>query len=189
MYEVTTSARFVQPDTIDESLSSIVARSVLEAALQEGDDAQLWFELTSGDASARLEIDVSSTDLEEILRLSGGDDVLLALDGDAVAGLFDDPDVEGHGLKGALAIAVTSAAILAPAGQAALPQTAQPAATVQSANPAATTQVSAAATTQVSSVAAAKAQVAKAQIAKVQVSKAQAAKVSGFKLLRSGLTR
>jgi hypothetical protein len=189
MYEVTTSARFVPPETIDESLSSIVARSVLEAALQEGDDAQLWFELASGDRSARLAIDVSSTDLEEILRLSGGDDVLLALDGDAVAGLFDDPDVEGHGLKGALAIAVTSAAIFAPAGQAAVPQTAQPAATVQSANPAATTQVSVAATTQVSSVAAAKAQVAKAQIAKVQVSKAQAAKVSGFKLLRSGLAR
>jgi hypothetical protein len=184
MYEVTTSARFVQPDTIDESLSSIVARSVLEAALQEGDEAQLWFELASGEETARVAVDVSTSDLEEILRLSGGDDVLLALDGDAVAGLFDDPDVEGHGLKGALAIAVTSAAILAPAGQAALPQTAQPAATVQSANPAATTQVSAAATTQVASVAA-----AKAQLAKAQVSKGQAAKVSNLRLLRSGLVR
>jgi hypothetical protein len=188
MHEVTTRARFVQPDAIDESLSSIVARSVLEAALQEGDEAQLWFDLSRGDESARLAVDVSSTDLEEILRLSGGDDVLLALDGDAVAGLFDDPEVEGHGVKGALAIAVTSAAILAPAGQAALPQTAHAASTVQRANPAATTQVSAAATTQVSSVAA-KAQVAKAQVAKVQVSKAQAAKVSGLRLLRSGLTR
>jgi hypothetical protein len=184
MYEVTTSARFVQPDTIDESLSSIVARSVLEAALQEGDEAQLWFELASGEETARVAVDVSTSDLEEILRLSGGDDVLLALDGDAVAGLFDDPDVEGHGMKGALAIAVTSAAILAPAGQAALPQTAQPAATVQSANPAATTQVSAAATTQVASVAA-----AKAQLAKAQVSKGQAAKVSSLRLLRSGLLR
>jgi hypothetical protein len=184
MYEVTTSARFVQPDTIDESLSSIVARSVLEAALQEGDEAQLWFELASGEETARVAVDVSTSDLEEVLRLSGGDDVLLALDGDAVAGLFDDPDVEGHGLKGALAIAVTSAAILAPAGQAALPQTAQPAATVQSANPAATTQVSAAATTQVASVAA-----AKAQLAKAQVSKGQAAKVSSLRLLRSGLLR
>jgi hypothetical protein len=184
MYEVTTSARFVQPDTIDESLSSIVARSVLEAALQEGDEAQLWFELASGEETARVAVDVSTSDLEEILRLSGADDVLLALDGDAVAGLFDDPDVEGHGMKGALAIAVTSAAILAPAGQAALPQTAQPAATVQSANPAATTQVSAAATTQVASVAA-----AKAQLAKAQVSKGQAAKVSSLRLLRSGLLR
>jgi hypothetical protein len=185
MHQVTTSARFVPPMTIDESLSSIVARSVLEAALREDDDAELWFDIQRDDESVRLTVDLSTTDLEEILRLSGGDDdVLLALDGDAVAGLFDDPEVEGHGVKGALAIAVTSAAILAPAGQAALPQTAQAASTVQRANPAATTQVSAAATTQVSSVAA-----ARAQVAKVQVNKAQAAKVSGLRLLRSGLVR
>jgi hypothetical protein len=184
MHQVTTSARFVPPMTIDESLSSIVARSVLEAALREDDDAELWFDIQRDDESVRLTVDLSTTDLEEILRLSGGGDVLLALDGDAVAGLFDDPEVEGHGVKGALAIAVTSAAILAPAGQAALPQTAQPASTVQRANPAATTQVSAAATTQVSSVAA-----ARAQVAKVQVNKAQAAKVSGLRLLRSGLVR
>jgi hypothetical protein len=184
MHQVTTSARFVPPETIDESLSSIVARSVLEAALREDADAGLWFDVQRDDESVRLTVDLSTTDLEEILRLSGGDDILLALDGDAVAGLFDDPEVEGHGVKGALAIAVTSAAILAPAGQAALPQTAQAASTVQRANPAATTQVSAAATTQVSSVAA-----ARAQVAKVQVNKAQAAKVSGLRLLRSGLVR
>jgi hypothetical protein len=185
MHEVTTSARFVQPDTIDESLGSIVAKSVLEAALQEGDEAQLWFDVGRGEDSTRLAVDVSTTDLEEILRLSGGDDILLALDGDAVAGLFDDPDVEGHGVKGALAIAVTSAAILAPAGQAALPQTAQPAATVQRANTAATTQVSAAATTQVASLAAT-VQVSGAQ-AKTQVSKSLVIKASGLRLLRGGL--
>jgi hypothetical protein len=184
MHQVTTSARFVPPMTIDESLSSIVARSVLEAALREDDDAELWFDIQRDDESVRLTVDLSTTDLEEILRLSGGDDVLLALDGDAVAGLFDDPEVEGHGVKGALAIAVTSAAILAPAGQAALPQTAKAASTVQRANPVATTRVSAAATTQASSVAA-----ARAQVAKVQVSRAQAGKVSGLRLLRSGLVR
>jgi hypothetical protein len=115
-------------------------------------------------------VDLSTTDLEEILRLSGSDDVLLALDGEAVEGLFGEPDVEGHGLKGALAIAVTSAAILAPAGQAALPQTANAATTVQRANPAATAQVSSAQ-------------------ARTQVSKQLVVRATGLKLLRSGLAR
>jgi hypothetical protein len=184
MPQLKTTATFSGREVEDEALTTIVARSVLEAALREGEETELWFDLERGGETARLAVDVSTTDLEEILRLGGSDDVLLALDGETVEGLFGDPDVEAHGFKGALAIAVTSAAILAPAGEAALPQTAQASATVQVANPAATTQVRAAATTQVSSVAAAKSQVAKAQ-----VSKAQSAKVSGIRLLRSGLAR
>ena len=78
-----------------------------------------------------MAIDLSAADLDEILRLSSGDDVALTLDGDGVAGLFDDPDVEAHGLKGAIAIAVTSAAILAPAGHAATQQSVGAAATAQ----------------------------------------------------------
>ena len=133
----------------------------------------------------RLAIDLSAADLDEILRLSSGDDVALTLDGDGVAGLFDDPDVEAHGLKGAIAIAVTSAAILAPAGHAATQQSVGAAATVQRSSVAATAQVRAAATTQGSRVA------AKTQVASVQakLARSQAAKLSGFQLLRSGLAR
>jgi hypothetical protein len=181
MPQLETTAAFSAGEPEEDALTTIVARSVLEAALREDVEAELWFDVQRGDESVRLTVDLSTTDLEEMLRLAGSDDVLLALDGEAVEGLFGDPDVEGHGLKGALAIAVTSAAILAPAGRAALPQTAQPLATAQRANPAATTQVSAAATTQVSIAA------ARSQIAKAQVSKAQAGKASGIRLLGSGL--
>jgi hypothetical protein len=179
MPQLRTTATFSGREADEGALTTIVARSVLEAALREGEEAELWFDLQRGDVSARLAVDVSTTDLEQILHLSGGDDVLLALDGDAVEGLFGDPDVEGHGLKGALAIAVTSAALLVPAGQAARPQTANAATTIQRANPAATAQVSSLA---------ARTQVSGAQ-ARAQVSKQLVVSASGLRLLRGGLAR
>jgi hypothetical protein len=179
MPQLKTTATFSGREADDDELTTIVARSVLEAALREDEEAELWFDVQRGDESVRLTVDLSTTDLEEILRLSGSDDVLLALDGEAVEGLFGDPDVEGHGLKGALAIAVTSAAILAPAGQAALPQTAKAATTAQRANPAATAQVASVAS---------RPQVSGAQ-ARTQVSKQLVVSASGLKLLRSGLAR
>lgn len=187
MQVVQARATFVTPEAVDESLTTIVARSVLEAALKEEESAELWFELGTEDGEdvSRLSIDLSYSDIEELLRLSPEDEIALTLDGDEVATLFGDPDVEAHGLKGAIAIAVTSAAILAPAGQAALPQSVDAATTVQRANVATTAQVGTAATAQVSSL------VSSAQAARVQtkVSKSQVAKVSGLKLLRSGLAR
>jgi hypothetical protein len=186
MQQLTTTATFTDRRPDDDVLTTIVARSVLEAALAEDEKAELWFEIGREDEeTTRLAIDLSAADLDEILRLSSGDDVALTLDGDGVAGLFDDPDVEAHGLKGAIAIAVTSAAILAPAGHAATQQSVGAAATVQRSSVAATAQVRAAATTQGSRVA------AKTQVASVQakLARSQAAKLSGFQLLRSGLVR
>jgi hypothetical protein len=188
MQQLTTTATFTDRQLDDDSLTTIVARSVLEAALAAEDDtAELWFEIGRDDAeTTRLAIDLSPTDLEEILGLSGEADVAFSLDGDDVAALFDSPDVEAHGLRGAIAVAVTSAAILAPAGEAAVTQSIGTASTVQRANIAATTRVGAAATTQVSRVA------AKTQVASVQAKLARsqaAAKVSGLRLLRSGLAR
>ena len=125
MQVVQARATFVTPETFDESLTTIVARSVLEAALKEEESAELWFEL-GNDRTARTSTGCPSTsrtrDIEELLRLSSADEIALTLDGEAVESLFGDPDVEAHGLKGAIAIAVTSAAILAPAAQAAVPQ-------------------------------------------------------------------
>ena len=149
MQQLTTTATFTDRRPDDDVLTTIVARSVLEAALAEDEKAELWFEIGREDEeTTRLAIDLSASDLEEILRLSSGDDVALTLDGDGVAGLFDDPDVEAHGLKGAIAIAVTSAAILAPAGHAALPQSVGTASTAQRSGVAATAQIGVAATTQ-----------------------------------------
>ena len=188
------TAALTTSDTVDESLTTIVARSVLEAALAEGDSARLWFEVGDDEDSRRLEVDLSTADLEELLRMSGSDDVALTLDGDEIAGLFDDPDVEGHGLKGAIAIVVTSAALLAPAGQAAVTQSVGAAATTQGSGVAATTQgVGVAATTQVG--AAVTTQVSKArataQVASVQakLARSNAAKLNSFMILRGGLLR
>jgi hypothetical protein len=183
-------ATFVTPEAIDESLTTIVARSVLEAALKDEEPAELWFELGSEDSDevSRLSIDLSYTDIEDLLRLSPEDEIALSLDGEAIECVFGDPDVEAHGLKGAIAIAVTSAAILAPAGHAAaMPQVS--ASATQHATVQATAQVGAAATVQVSNLAA-KAQVStlRAQVSKSQA-QAQASKLRGFKLLRAGLVR
>jgi hypothetical protein len=188
MQAVRARAAFVPSETADEALTTIVARSVLETALQEEEPAELWFELRSEDGEDvnRLSVDLSYTDIEELLRLSSEDEIALSLDGEQIESLFADADVEAHGLKGAIAIAVTGAALLAPAAQAAVPQ-----ATLQS-KPQATAQVSAAATAQVSSLAAtAQASLQnKAQVSaqnKAQIAKGQVAKVSSLKLLRSGL--
>ena len=192
MQVVQARANFVTPETIDESLTTIVARSVLEAALKEEEPAELWFELGTEDGEdvSRLSIDLSYSDIEELLRLSPEDEIALTLDGDEVGTLFGDADVEAHGLKGAIAIAVTSAAILVPAGQAAVPQSVDAAATAQRVNVAATAQVGTAATAQISSlVSRAQAKVQSKVQSKVQVSKSQVAKISGLKLLRSGLAR
>ena len=184
MLEVTRTATFTDAQP-DEALTTIVARSVLEAALADEEPGQLWFEVESEDDSRRLAIDISTADLEELLRLSGSDDVALTLDADEVEGLFDDPDVEGHGMKGAIAIAVTSAALLAPAGQAAVTQTVGTQATTQRADVAATTQIGAAVSTQVSNAA------ATAQVASVQakLAKSNVTKLRSLKLLRGGLAR
>lgn len=185
MLEVTRTATFTAEQPDGEALTTIVARSVLEAALAEDEPGRLWFEVGDDEDSRMLAIDLSAADLEELLRLSGSDDVALTLDGDEISGLFDDPDVEGHGLKGAIAIAVASAALLAPAGQAAVTQSVGTAATTQRAGVAATTQVGTAATTQVSNVA------VTTQVASVQakLAKSNAAKFRSFKLLRSGFAR
>jgi hypothetical protein len=184
MLEITRTATFTDAQP-DEALTTIVARSVLEAALAEDEPGQLWFEIESDDDSRLVAIDMSTADLEELLRLASSDDVALTLDVDDVEGLFDDPDVEGHGMKGAIAIAVTSAALLAPAGHAAVTQSVGTQSTTQRVGIAATTQVGAAVSTQVSNAA------ARAQVTSVQakLAKSNAAKLRSFKLLRSGLAR
>lgn len=207
MQELTTTATLVEYGTFEggSAITAVLARSELEAALHADESAQLWFEFgrDEDEETRRLTIEVTSTDVEEMLRLSTGDDVVLALDAGTVGGLFDEPDVEAHGMRGALAIAVTAAAIIAPTGLAAAPQTASAAATPQVSSQvssqvspqvsslAAEAQISSlAATPQVSGQvarAAAKAQV-KGLAAKTQVSKSLVVKAGGV-ILRGGIVR
>jgi hypothetical protein len=186
MQQLTTTATFTDQQLDDDALTTIVARSVLEAALAEDENAQLWIELANEDDDARrLAIDLSAADLEEILRLSGDDDVALTLSGEDVAGLFDDAEVEAHGFRAAIAIAVTGAAILAPAAHAATEQSIGTASTTQRAGIEAKAQVGVEATTQVANAA------ATVQVAGIQakIAKSHSANLHAYKILRYGLVR
>jgi hypothetical protein len=182
MQQVTTHASVVQGDALDEQFVVTFSRRELETLRDSGDPAQLWLELEreGNGGPKRLAIDLTATDIEQLLQHPNGDDLLIALDGYALNGLFDDAEVEAHGLRSAVAIAVIAAAAAAPAGLAATPQAANPAATAQKVGAAATAQVNPAATAQVNPAAsaqrvsaAAQTQVSKAA-AKAQVSKAAA---------------
>jgi hypothetical protein len=191
MQELTTTATLVDYEALEggSPITALLARSEFEAALEADESAQLWFELGLDDEDTKLlTVDLDTAALEQMLRIAGGDDILVAFDGNAVTGLFAGPEVEAHGLRGALAATVAIAGIAAPTGLAAVPQTSEAAATAQRVSIAATAQTAGlAATAQVSSLA------AKAQIsgvaAKTQISKQLVVKAAGLRLLRSGLAR
>lgn len=200
-----TGTTFVDYATLEggRSITAVLPRREIAAALEAGEPAQLWFDVgLSGDEdSKRLTIDLAKDDLEEMLRLATGDEVALALDAEAVDTLFDS-DVEAHGIRSALTIAVVVGAMTAPAGLAATPQAVGAAASPQ----AVTSQVSPASVeSQVSSASvesqvtrssvksqvskgAAKSQVVRAG-AKSQVAKSVVVKAGGISLAKHGLAR
>lgn len=199
MLEVTTNARLVDYATLEDrgALMASVQRSELESALHAGRWPDLWVEVDDGEDTRKLTVELPPEAFENVLESWPGDEVVFAFDADDLAALFD-PDVEAHGFRTALAVAVVAGGIAAPASLAATPQT-SPAASPQ-VSPAATAQVLPATTAQVSNPAAvaqitgaaARAQVANpavtAQISKVAV-KAQLAstyrlKAAGISLLR-----
>jgi len=195
MEDLRTSANLIEAFENGNPVA-VLARNELDEMLAAGEPAQLWLELgrEEDDDIRLLSVDLSAADIEQMLGRSTGDDVLLALDGYALHGLFDDPEVEAHGLRGALAIAVVAGAIAAPAGVAANPlvstasnqvaassraQAVSPAAAqvsaasrAQAAKPAAKAQVSQAASRALAAKPAAKALGSKAQVSRAQVSKA-----------------
>ena len=152
----TTTANLVELSALNgqDQLPATLDRAEIAALLGEGTSHQLWFDLAvegEGDPY-RLTVELSDDDLRAVLAGAAGDEVLLALDGQEVAGALEEPDVEAHGLRGALAIslAVATTAIAAPAGMAATQPAVSPATSTQSISAATTQQaVGAAATTQV----------------------------------------
>jgi hypothetical protein len=125
MQEVATTATLVDDGALaGGAVTAVLSRDEIESMLGAASPG-LWFELGYEDEepAGRVTIDLAPADIEEMLRLAEGDEVVLALDGDWVSGaLGEPPDVEAHGLRGALAIAVVAGAIAAPAGLAATPQ-------------------------------------------------------------------
>jgi hypothetical protein len=193
MQELTTTANLVDWASLEdrESITTVIARSELEAAHAADERAALWLELgrDEDEELRRLTIELGPAEIEEMLRLAREDDVVFAIAADPVLSLFDEPDVEAHGLRGALAIAVVAAAVGAPTSLAAAPQTANVSASPQQVRAATTAQqVDAAATRQVASPAAktqvAKVHVAKTQVAKTQIAKTLVLKSAGLTLLR-----
>ncbi len=170
---------------------AVLPRRELDSMLSAGEWAQLWLEIGREDAEdiRLVSVDLTTSDLEEILGRSTGDDVVLALDGYALHGLFDDAEVEAHGFRGALAVAVVAGAIAAPAGNAAnlvsaasnpLISTAAAKAQVSTASSRAQA-VSPAARAQASKMLVSKPQTSKAQTSRAQVSKAQVSKAQASK--------
>jgi hypothetical protein len=169
MPEVTTIASLVDYETLagEESVTAVLERNALEAALG-ADSPGLWFEVGYEDEDvSRVTVELARDDVEEILRLSSGDDVMLALHAAAVASLLDVPEVEAHGMRGALTIAVVAGAMMAPAGLAATPQLSPAGASAQAAK----SQVSRASVESQLARGAARSQVSRAA-AKSQVSRA-----------------
>lgn len=188
MQELRTAPNFVEYETLKDggAIAAVLERSELETIRDAGEPAGLWFDLAHerDEEAARLTIELTPADLEELLR-SPGEQIVVTVDGDAVAGLFEEADVEAHGLKSAIALAVATAAIGAPSALAATPQVSS------AASPQVTAQVSGQVTTQVSNQAvpqvaslASKAQV-RAQITKPQITKSLVVKAGGVKLLKT----
>jgi hypothetical protein len=187
MQERTATGNLIEYELIQEkpSVAAVLARGELEAALHAQEPIGLWFELGRGGETetSQLTLELTPTDVEEMLQSSPGDEVVVALDADEVEGVF--ADVEAHGMRGALAIAVATAAIAAPTSLAASPQLSS-----QVSKPSTQPQVSSlVANTQVTRQVvrpAATAQV-KAQVVKTQLHKSLVVKGAGVKLLGSGL--
>jgi hypothetical protein len=125
MERTRTSTTFVDYATLEggRSITAVLPRRDIVSALEANEPAQLWFDVgqTEHEETKRIAIDLEQDDLEEMLRLASGDEVALALDADAVDTLFES-DVEAHGMRSALTIAVVAGAMMAPAGLAATPQ-------------------------------------------------------------------
>lgn len=215
MQDVTTTANLVDYAALEggRSITAVLQRSEVEAALRADDLPALWFDIAEGgdEKTSRLTIGLPVADIDEMLRQSTGEEVVLALDADMVADLLEESDVEAHGLRGALTIAVVAGAIMAPTSLAAVPQASSAAAspqvsslaTQQSVSPAAESQVTRAAKGQVSRAVAtsqvsraAKGQVSRA-VQKPQVSQAAAkrqitalvVKAGGAHLMKGGLAQ
>ena len=93
--------KHAQPSSRPRRSTSRSPRSSLAACsrrrFKEEEPAELWFELGNDDGEdvSRLSIDLSYTDIEELLRLSPEDEIALSLDGEAVESLFGDAGRRG----------------------------------------------------------------------------------------------
>jgi hypothetical protein len=116
MQEVSTTATLVEPAAFEGGIRTVLSRREIEEALEaDADSFALWFDVASGDDAARLTLELTPQDAEELLRGSSGDEVTVALGGAGLTSMFEDPDVEAHGLREA-AVLIGIVAVGATAG-------------------------------------------------------------------------
>jgi hypothetical protein len=192
MQEVATTATLVDDDALaGGAVTAVLSRHELESMLGAASPG-LWFELGYEDEepAGRVTIDLTPKDIQEMLLLADGDEVVLALDGEWLTGALEEPEVEGHGLRAALAIAVVAGAIAAPAGLAATPQVSGAAAPQVSSQSVSSQVVSSQVSRQVVSSQVSRA-VTKGQVvragAKTQVSRSLVVKAGGVSSLKNKL--
>lgn len=120
MEEIHDRARLVDASAFDpksRAVSTTISRSQIEDVLRERDgQPELVLEVVqggNGGTDARmLTIDWESSDLEELLRRAGDEDITLSFDEEELRRLLDS-DVEAHGLRemaAVVAVAATTAA-------------------------------------------------------------------------------
>jgi len=192
MTALTTHANLVDLSALgeDSRLAVTLERSEVEALLGAEGSPLLWFELgvEGEEEPQRLTFELTDDDLRVLLSGSTGSEITLAVDGEALASLLDEPEVEAHGLRGAIAVsvAIATAAIAAPSALGATQQSVGTAATSQAVSAAVSSQqVGAAATTQVSS------QIVRSHVARgaARSQRASALKFSQLTILRAGAVR
>src|SRR4051812_10402532 len=105
MEEVAGTAKLADPAAVGarSALTATLARSDIEAALQDDAGADLFLEIAriqNGERNdRRIKVAWTREDLEQLLKQSSGDKVSLAFSEDELQKMIDDPDFEAHGLK------------------------------------------------------------------------------------------
>jgi hypothetical protein len=114
-----TTANLVDITTIDEDsqLTATLDHDDLEALFASGGPAQLWLDLAvEQEEPRRVTLQLTDADLQALVEGAGGEELTLALDALALADLLQEPEVEAHGMRTgvAVAVAIVAGAAVAP---------------------------------------------------------------------------
>jgi hypothetical protein len=123
MEDLTARAELVDPSEVDAgSVTATIPRREIEEALAVDDGpADLILDVASTDdgGGRRITVEWDRADLERLLGQAEDDAIVFAFDREPLALAFDEPDVEGHGLREkALVLTVAAATAAGAAGAA-----------------------------------------------------------------------
>jgi hypothetical protein len=119
--EFDAQATVVDASGISGGLTTTIARSDVQSALQETEIPPLVLDIRRGDETSSVALTWKRDDLERLLNEASGDQIQLTFDPGTIGQAFD--DVEAHGLRekaAVVAVAVAGAAALA-GGASAMP--------------------------------------------------------------------